>query len=318
MQPTVSIIVPIFKNAPSLRRCLDSILAQDYQGGYEVILTADDSGDGSIAICQEYVAKYPEIFILHHPDYRMGVSGARKEGLALAKGKYIYAADGDDELKGNCLSVLVSTIEKYDADLVNCSFYIAKNSRKGALLYPFRRPRKVYDTAGAISAFLMDATFRGFLWTKLYKAELLQKTPRITMPGQNVIFEDVAFVTSLLSHCKKVVNIPTPLYYYYKDNPDSEVTRPRKDRGLRHLAVFAVIRLYFQTLNQPRSIAAFRRKAYRMRWSLDFSLSRDKKAGLTKEEAKAIKKAFAKVVAKAPLDPKGEIYESLIEGAIQS
>ena len=136
------------------------------------------------------------------------------------------------------------------------------------------------------------------------------------MPGQNVIFEDVAFVGALLSHCKKVVNIPTPLYYYYKDNPDSEVTKIRKDRAIRHLAVFAVMRLFFQAQNQPDSIKAFRRKAYRMSWSLSFDLGKDKKGGLTKEEAKAIKAAFKKVVGKDDLDPKGTIYEPYVDGAI--
>ena len=316
MSIDVSITMPIYKNANSLRRCLDSILAQDFTGTYEVILAVDDSGDGSLQIAEEYCKQYPDKFILHHPPYRMGVSGARKEAQAIARGKYIYAADGDDELKENCLSTLVNTIEKYDADLVNCSFYLAKKSRKGALLYPFRRPRKIYNTAQAVSAFLMDATFRGFLWTKLYKAELLKKSPQISMPGQNVVFEDVAFVASLLSHCQKVVNIPTPLYYYYKDNPDSEVTKIRKDRAMRHLAVFAVIRLFFQAQNQPDSIKAFRRKAYRMKWSLDFDLGKDKKGGLTKEEAKAIKDAFKKVVGKDDLDATGEIYEELVKGAI--
>ena len=316
MSIDVSITMPLYKNASSIRRCLDSILAQDFKGNYEVIMACDDSGDGTLAICEKYEDKYPDKFILHHPNYRMGVSGARKEALNLARGKYIYAADGDDELKENCLSTLVSTLEKYDADLVNCSFYLAKNSRKGALLYPFRLPTRVYDTAKAVSAFLMDASFRGFLWTKLYKTELLKKSPQISMPGQNVIFEDVAFVSSLLSHCKKVVNIPTPLYYYYKDNPNSEVTRPRKDRAIRHLAVFAVIRLFFQAQNQPKVIKAFRRKGYRMKWSLLFDLGKDKKGGLTKQERKAILKEFKKVVAKDDLDYKGSIYEQYVDGAI--
>ena len=316
MQIDVSITIPIFKNAVSLRRCLDSILAQDYQGTYEVILAVDDSGDGSLEIAEEYCASYPDIFVLHHPAYRMGIAGARKEALELARGKYIYAVDGDDELKENCLSTLVSTIEKYDADLVNCSFYLAKASRKKAKVYPFRLPTRVYDTSHAIGAFLMDATFRGFLWTKLYKAELLKRRPQISMPGQGVMFEDVAFVASLLSHCKKVVNIPMPLYYYYKDNPDSEVTKVRKDRALRHLSVFAAIRLFFQRVGQEASIKAFRRKGYRLSWSIALDLSLDKKGGLTKEEAKQVKKAFKKVVGKENISPEGEIYAPYVDGAI--
>ena len=58
MQPTVSIIVPVYNAESTLRRCVDSILNQDYRD-FELILVNDGSQDGSGAICDAYAAQDP-------------------------------------------------------------------------------------------------------------------------------------------------------------------------------------------------------------------------------------------------------------------
>ena len=54
--PLVSVIVPIYKVEPYLRRCLDSIIGQTYQN-LEIILVDDGSPDKCPEICDEYAAK---------------------------------------------------------------------------------------------------------------------------------------------------------------------------------------------------------------------------------------------------------------------
>ena len=316
MSIDVSIIIPIYKNANSLSRCLDSILAQDFKGTYEAILCVDDSGDGSLQIAEDYANRYPNKIVLHHPDHRMGLSLARQEGFDLARGEYIYACDADDELKENALRVLVDTIRKYDADLVNCSFYTAKGSKEHAHVYPFRLPTRVFNAEKAVSCFMMDATFRAFLWTKLFRASLLKCYPRIVLTKKGVMFEDLAFVSALLANCKKVVNIPTPLYYYYQDNPDSEASKPRSDRARWHLSVFASVRLYFDRLGNPKLVKAFRRKKIRIRLSLLFDLKMDKKNGLGKEGKKECLAALKAVTAKEPLDANNPYFADYVKGVI--
>ena len=50
MNPTVSIIVPIYNAEKYLNRCVDSILNQEYTD-FELILVNDGSKDASPQIC---------------------------------------------------------------------------------------------------------------------------------------------------------------------------------------------------------------------------------------------------------------------------
>ncbi|MDR2409141.1 MAG: glycosyltransferase, partial [Bacteroidales bacterium] len=89
----LSIIVPVYKVEPYLRRCIDSILAQTFTD-FECILIDDGSPDGCPAICDEYAEKDKRIMVIHQENE--GVSAARNAGLDIAKGEWIGFVDSDD------------------------------------------------------------------------------------------------------------------------------------------------------------------------------------------------------------------------------
>ena len=62
--PVVSVIVPVYKVEPYLRRCVDSILSQTF-GDFELILVDDGSPDNCGAICDEYAARDPRVHVIH-------------------------------------------------------------------------------------------------------------------------------------------------------------------------------------------------------------------------------------------------------------
>lgn len=109
----LSIIVPVYNVENYLRRCVDSILSQDYKT-YEIILVDDGSTDSSGVICDELAEQHAHISVIHKPNGGQG--SARNVGLNQAKGKYIWFIDSDDYISPHSLTVIMSQITQGNFD----------------------------------------------------------------------------------------------------------------------------------------------------------------------------------------------------------
>lgn len=92
MQPTVSIVMPVYNTAPFLRQAIDSILQQTFDD-FEFIIISDGSTDGSDEIVKSYTdnrIKY------ERNDMNTGLVNTLNKGVKFANGKYIARMDGDD------------------------------------------------------------------------------------------------------------------------------------------------------------------------------------------------------------------------------
>lgn len=118
VEPKISIIVPVYKVEPYLRKCLDSIVGQTYQN-LQIILVDDGSPDNCGKICDEYAARDRRIEVIHQANG--GVSAARNAGLKLADGDYIGWVDSDDWIESGMYEYLLENALKYGADIAVCS-----------------------------------------------------------------------------------------------------------------------------------------------------------------------------------------------------
>lgn len=116
--PLVSLIVPVFNVASYIDEGLQSLVDQDFDQVYEVILIDDASTDNSLESCRRFTADYPDRFVLIESEKNAGVSVARNRGLDLARGKYLMFVDPDDILPATALSSLYRAAEQYGADIV--------------------------------------------------------------------------------------------------------------------------------------------------------------------------------------------------------
>ena len=89
----VSVIVPAFDAAASIRQTLNSVLAQTYQE-IEVIVVDDGSSDATSAIVEEFVARDARFQLVRQNN--AGVGAARNTAIRKACGKYIAPLDADD------------------------------------------------------------------------------------------------------------------------------------------------------------------------------------------------------------------------------
>ena len=91
----LSILVVTYNQEQYIRQCLDSIIGQNVNFDYEVIIGDDCSTDNTSAILDEYAAKYPFIYVYHHPK-NMGHVKNWECCLNRCQGEYIAILEGDD------------------------------------------------------------------------------------------------------------------------------------------------------------------------------------------------------------------------------
>lgn len=102
--PLISVCLTTYMHKDYIGQCIESVLAQECNFPYEILIGDDGSTDGTFEICEQYVAKYPGKFRLFQRSrkdviYINGNATGRfnfTETLKEARGKYIALCDGDD------------------------------------------------------------------------------------------------------------------------------------------------------------------------------------------------------------------------------
>jgi glycosyltransferase involved in cell wall biosynthesis len=117
-EPRVSVIVPIYNQAPFIRETVDSVLAQDYPN-LELVLSDDGSTDGTSAILGEYAGREPERVKVVASERNTGIAGAFNRGLQAHTGEYIAWLGGDDVMLPGKLSRQVAALQARP-DAIGC------------------------------------------------------------------------------------------------------------------------------------------------------------------------------------------------------
>lgn len=187
---TISIIVPVYNAATTLRECVDSILSQEFKD-FELILVDDGSKDSSPQICDEYAAKDKRIQVFHKENG--GVSAARNHGLDYAKGEWVTFIDADDYITKGYFDGVID----YDEDILIKGYRKFDHSgdvseRKAEEML------RLSDFPDFLSQYATDSLLRA-PWAKFYKRSLIDKLRFLT---DMKIGEDAQFVFRYLARCQ--------------------------------------------------------------------------------------------------------------------
>ena len=112
----VSIILPTRNRANSLRKCLDSILAQAYSN-WELIIVDGASTDDTPLVARQY-AEADSRICYHRSFPRQGLPRDRNIGVSLARGTLVFMMEDDLIPEPDCLPILVETLEELQTDEV--------------------------------------------------------------------------------------------------------------------------------------------------------------------------------------------------------
>ena len=230
MIPVVSVIVPVYKVEPYLRRCVDSIQNQSYRD-FELILVDDGSPDNCGAICDEYAGKDSRIHVIHQENG--GLSAARNTGIDWVMSKshshWLVFVDSDDWVHPQYLQQLYTAAEQTLCKMSVCGFL----RTEGQAL-----PEDADCSVAALSA---DDYYCGkyhegvtaVAWNKLYHRSLF-KTLRYPI---GKLHEDEFTTYRAVYQAGKVAVISAQLYAYYQ-NPEGIMRSEWNPRRMHVLEAF--------------------------------------------------------------------------------
>lgn len=225
MNPKISIIVPVYKVEPYIRKCVDSILAQTLTD-FELILVDDGSPDNCGEICDEYASKDSRVVVIHKENG--GQATARNAGLDIAKGDYIGFVDSDDWIEPDMYELLYNMCIENKCDIANCTstiYFKNKTVKNGT------HPLTVQNRKEAMRTMLEGKLYDEVVWTKLIKCSLLEN---IRFPV-GVIYEDTAFTYKVIHNASRICCIGAPKYHYIKRDEST------MDRAIKNLRIDAVL-----------------------------------------------------------------------------
>ncbi len=210
--PAISCIVPVYNAENFIARCIDSILAQNWQD-FELILVNDGSPDRSGEICENYARKDHRIQVIHQDN--QGVSAARNTGIEAAVGDYIMFVDSDDVIHTRCMDMLLSCLQERGAqvaigeltrftqsDMLDLVSPMA--GEQGAVLTNLETLQALLETTAVTARFTSPCC-------KLYARELFRE---VRFPvGKR--FEDEVVAYQLYYRAERIVLYDAALYFYF-------------------------------------------------------------------------------------------------------
>ena len=117
----LSIIIPVYNVERTIRRCLDSVLADTYSD-YQIIIVDDGSNDSCHYICDVYAQKDTRSDVIHKKNG--GLGNARNAGINKAQGEYITFIDSDDTIAKGTIRSLMEILNRHkEYDILEYPIY---------------------------------------------------------------------------------------------------------------------------------------------------------------------------------------------------
>ena len=206
MPPLLSVIVPVYNAGDYLKKCIDSILEQTYEH-IEVILVDDGSTDGSGSICNEYMKQDNRVRVYHKENG--GQASARNYGLNVLTGGYITFVDDDDWIEPTMYEELMAIAIEHETEITGCATMTeyADGTQRN---YYLGIGSGIISAKTCIGNMLYGTQAWGFVWNKIFKAELFE-TVRFPEGKQ---LEDYLVMVRLFNEAKSIYFLQKGLYHY--------------------------------------------------------------------------------------------------------
>jgi glycosyltransferase involved in cell wall biosynthesis len=130
--PFISVIVPVYNDPSGLEDTLQSLIAQEYAGNFEIIVADNGSTDNTPDIAEKYCGDSVKLVV---EDTVQSSYAARNKGLEIAKGSIIAFIDSDMTVEKDWLQKISQSMAKHNADYLGCRVEIYSESNSLSALH---------------------------------------------------------------------------------------------------------------------------------------------------------------------------------------
>lgn len=241
--PVVAVVTPFYNSAPSLGRCIESVLGQDF-ADFEYILADNGSTDGSGDIASRAASRDSRIRYMRFDEHVPQTENYNRALRQISAGaRWCKVVQADDYLMADCLGEMLGLAGRHPSVGVISSF----RDEEG-LVDPPRAAAPDEFTTGRL---IGRATLRGEVFafgsptTVMYRADLVRARPLLYRPG--AFFDDTDAVFDLLRECD--FGFVHKVLSHTSRDPSSTFGRVRSfdlDVLYRHVSLARVGAAYFE------------------------------------------------------------------------
>lgn len=204
----LSIVIPVYNVEPYVQKCLESCIYQEVpKSDYEIIVVNDGTKDNSMSIVHKIAKEYENIRI--ESQENQGLSIARNNGLAYAKGDYVWFVDSDDWIEKGCLKRILPMLRN-DVDLLQMQYrYVYDDVLKNRDIL-----LSTFDGYKSGREVIRDGGLPAPAQFTIYRKHFLEENKLYFMPG--IYHEDSEFKPRATYLANKIAIINLVCYNYYQ------------------------------------------------------------------------------------------------------
>lgn len=209
----LSIVVPVYNVEKYIRPCIKSIFEQGLnENDFEVIIVNDGSTDKSMELIDDIINQHKNITVINQKN--QGLSVARNNGIAAAKGEYILMPDSDDLFIKNSLWPIIEKAVQTKVDLILADYWAMTNSEieSSSLSVPAISNMVFLEKSGKEMFYEYLKPDYYTVWRTLYKTDFLRQKNLSFVPG--IYCQDKPFTHEVYLKADKCLVVSWPIYIY--------------------------------------------------------------------------------------------------------
>ncbi|MDI1318548.1 glycosyltransferase [Flavobacterium sp.] len=208
----LSIIIPAYKVDGYIEKCIRSLQNQDMPTeDYEIIVTNDGSPDRCKEIVESLQNEFSNIILINQEN--QGVSMARNNAIAIAKGEYILPIDPDDYVVPNVLQSVYQNAISRNLDVLYLAFEIFDKEGKSIWETDFSsNDETVFNgVEGYFAPRGLTVRDPDRSWAMLYRRKMLKENA-INYPKNVPYLEDGLFIGKVFTVANRVGFLSAKFY----------------------------------------------------------------------------------------------------------